>query len=124
MGTTVSKSQKRIKSSDAENIIINASCKLDVINPPIIINFSFLDFMEKWNQDGRPIFMDVAWTTEKSIQDELDRTSKAEVITVVISYLVMFVYVAIALGRIKASVVGCLVSLIITIAQNYKTHYE
>lgn len=67
----------------------------------------FLDFMEKWDQDGRPDFMDVAWTTEKSIQDELDRTSKAEMITVVISYLVMFVYVALALGKIRASIVGC-----------------
>ncbi|XP_011706426.1 PREDICTED: Niemann-Pick C1 protein-like [Wasmannia auropunctata] len=63
--------------------------------------------MEKWDQDGRPDFMDVAWTTEKSIQDELDRTSKAEMITVVISYLVMFVYVALALGKIRASIVGC-----------------
>lgn len=65
--------------------------------------------MEKWNQN-RPVYMDVAWTTEKSIEDELDRTSKAEIITVVISYLVMFVYVAFALGKIKASVVGCFVS--------------
>lgn len=67
----------------------------------------FLNFMEKWNKYDRPEFMDVAWTTEKSIEDELDRTSKAEIITVVISYLVMFVYVAFALGKIKASVVGC-----------------
>lgn len=66
--------------------------------------------MEKWNKYDRPEFMDVAWTTEKSIEDELDRTSKAEIITVVISYLVMFVYVAFALGKIKASVVGCFVS--------------
>jgi len=71
--------------------------------------------MEKWNQVDRPKFMDVAWSTEKSIQDELDRTSKAEMITVVISYLVMFVYVAFALGKIKASVVSCFVSFIVTI---------
>lgn len=74
--------------------------------------FSFLDFMAKWDQDGRPKFMDVAWTTEKSIQDELDRTSKAEVTTMVISYLLMFVYVALALGKIKVSLVGCFVSFI------------
>lgn len=66
--------------------------------------------MEKWNRDSRPKFMDVAWSTEKSIEDELDRSSKAEVITVVISYVVMFVYIAFALGKIKASVVGCFVS--------------
>ncbi|GAB1859492.1 Niemann-Pick C1 protein [Camponotus japonicus] len=67
----------------------------------------FLDFMARWDQNDRPNFMDVAWTTEKSIQDELDRTSKAEVITMVISYLLMFVYVALALGKIKLSLIGC-----------------
>lgn len=66
--------------------------------------------MKKWDEHDRPIFMDVAWTTEKSIEDELDRTSKAEIMTMVISYLVMFVYVAFALGKIKASMVGCFVS--------------
>jgi len=89
--------------------------ELNISNRAITINFSFLDFMEKWNQVDRPKFMDVAWSTEKSIQDELDRTSKAEMITVVISYLVMFVYVAFALGKIKASVVSCFVSFIVTI---------
>jgi len=89
--------------------------ELNISNRAITINFSFLDFMEKWNQDDRPDFMEVAWSTEKSIEDELDRTSKAEMITVVISYLVMFVYVAFALGKIKASVVGCFVSFIVTI---------
>lgn len=78
----------------------------------IYLNFSFLDFMAKWDQNDRPNFMDVAWTTEKSIQDELDRTSKAEVITMVISYLLMFVYVAFALGKIKPSLIGCFVSFI------------
>lgn len=99
--------------------------ELDISNRAIIVNFSFLDFMEKWNQNGRPEFMDVAWTTEKSIEDELDRTSKAEMITVVISYLLMFVYVAFALGQIKASVVGCLVSFYyhnLSISRNYKIH--
>ncbi|XP_011332296.2 NPC intracellular cholesterol transporter 1 homolog 1b [Ooceraea biroi] len=67
----------------------------------------FLDFMAKWNQQGRPEFMDVAWTTEKSIENELDRTSKAEVLTVTISYLLMFVYIAVALGKIRLSPVDC-----------------
>lgn len=66
--------------------------------------------MAKWVVDGRPEFMDVAYTTEKSIQDELDRTSKAEVMTMVISYLLMFVYIFIALGKVRRSFVGCFVS--------------
>jgi len=113
MGTTVCKSQERKENKNqvAPTIIINVR-ELNISNRAITINFSFLDFMEKWNQ---PEFMDVAWSTEKSIEDELDRTSKAEMITVVISYFVMFVYVAFALGKIKASVVGCFVSFIVMI---------
>jgi Niemann-Pick C1 protein len=69
--------------------------------------------MATWNQKDRPEFMNVAWTTEKSIQDELDRTSKAEILTMVISYLLMFAYIAIALGKIRMSLVSCFVSFAI-----------
>ncbi|XP_076221530.1 NPC intracellular cholesterol transporter 1 homolog 1b isoform X2 [Nomia melanderi] len=63
----------------------------------------FIDFMREWDATDRPDFMEVAYTTEKSIQDELERSSKAEVLTAVYSYTLMFVYVAFALGRIKCS---------------------
>ncbi|XP_070161109.1 NPC intracellular cholesterol transporter 1 homolog 1b [Polyergus mexicanus] len=89
--------------------LVRNSLKEKDLEPVIKWEERFLDFMAKWDQDGRPNFMDVAWTTEKSIQDELDRTSKAEVTTMVISYLLMFVYVALALGKIKVSLVGCFV---------------
>ncbi|KAG7199591.1 hypothetical protein KM043_014196 [Ampulex compressa] len=68
----------------------------------------FLDFMKEWNVNGRPEFMDVAYTTERSIQDELDRTSKAEAKTMLISYALMFIYIAVALGKMKPSITGCL----------------
>ncbi|KAL6429081.1 hypothetical protein ACFW04_008102 [Cataglyphis niger] len=87
--------------------LVRNSLKEEDLVPVIKWEQRFLDFMAKWDQDDRPSFMDVAWTTEKSIQDELDRTSKAEVLTMVISYLVMFVYIALALGKIKVSLVGC-----------------
>ena len=67
----------------------------------------FIDFMKEWDAKKRPDFMDVAYTTEKSIQDELERSSRAEVLTVVISYALMFVYVTVALGRVKCSFRGC-----------------
>lgn len=74
--------------------------------------FRFIDFMKEWDANRRPRFMDVAYTTEKSIQDELERSSKAEMSTVIISYAVMFVYVTLALGKIKCSVKGYLVSFL------------
>ncbi|XP_016911679.2 NPC intracellular cholesterol transporter 1 homolog 1b-like [Apis cerana] len=64
----------------------------------------FIDFMKEWDAKERPKFMDVAYTTERSIEDELERSSRAEAITVVISYLIMFLYVSLALSEIKCSV--------------------
>ncbi|XP_032670245.1 NPC intracellular cholesterol transporter 1 homolog 1b-like isoform X2 [Odontomachus brunneus] len=87
--------------------LVKNSIKQEELAPVIKWEQRFLDFMAKWVVDSRPKFMDVAYTTEKSIEDELDRTSKAEVLTMVISYLVMFVYIFIALGKVRSSLVGC-----------------
>lgn len=44
--------------------------------------------------------MEVAFTSERSIEDELDRESHSDVSTIVVSYIIMFAYIAIALGQI------------------------
>ncbi|XP_064102738.1 NPC intracellular cholesterol transporter 1-like [Macrobrachium nipponense] len=43
--------------------------------------------------------MDIAFTCERSIQDEIAKMSEGDVQTIVISYLVMFIYIAVALGQ-------------------------
>lgn len=45
-----------------------------------------------------PDYMDMAFRSERSIQDELERESETEVYTIVISYILMFVYISLALG--------------------------
>nr|CAD7409445.1 unnamed protein product [Timema cristinae] len=62
----------------------------------------FISFMKNWSVSAKPKFMEVAFSSERSIQDEIDRESKAEVATVVISYVVMFVYISLALGRVRS----------------------
>jgi Niemann-Pick C1 protein len=63
---------------------------------------NFIAFMKRWEAESKPDFMEIAFNSERSIEDELDRTSKAEAFTVLISYAVMFVYISIALGRIRS----------------------
>ncbi len=46
--------------------------------------------------------MDFAFSAERSIEDGIDEISQAELPTVVISYAVMFIYIAIALGKIRS----------------------
>ncbi|GFU25408.1 NPC intracellular cholesterol transporter 1 [Nephila pilipes] len=55
----------------------------------------FIKFMKNFSDPD----MDIAFSSERSIQDELDRESKTDESTILISYLVMFAYVSISLGQ-------------------------
>ena len=46
--------------------------------------------------------MSVAYQAERSIEDELERTSASDVVTIAISYCIMFAYIAIALGQARS----------------------
>ena len=39
---------------------------------------------------------------QRSIQDELNRESRSDVVTIALSYLIMFIYVSLALGQYKS----------------------
>lgn len=63
----------------------------------------YLDFMNKWDENKRLDFMEIAYSAERSIEDELDRTSRAEAVTLIISYFLMFLYIVLSLGSFKLS---------------------
>ncbi len=58
---------------------------------------AFLQYMKTYNSK----WFDVKYRAERSIEDEIERESKSDIKTVVISYMIMFLYIAIALGRIR-----------------------
>lgn len=65
----------------------------------------FITFMKEWdeaNSKNSESMLDIAFSAERSVEDEVARVSEAELMTIVISYIVMFVYIAIALGRIRS----------------------
>eukprot|EP00042_Codosiga_hollandica_P056108 m.801614 g.801614 ORF g.801614 m.801614 type:complete len:1472 (+) comp59272_c0_seq61:311-4726(+) len=62
----------------------------------------FLDFMDNLNST-----FDIAYSAERSISDELARSSAADEVTIVISYLLMFLYVSITLGSFPTSAELC-----------------
>uniref|UniRef100_A0A2S2R9A3 Niemann-Pick C1 protein n=1 Tax=Sipha flava TaxID=143950 RepID=A0A2S2R9A3_9HEMI len=61
----------------------------------------FLAFMKNWTETSKPFFMDVAYYSERSVEDELDRESHSDISTIAISYLVMFLYIVFTLGKSK-----------------------
>lgn len=68
----------------------------------LYLKFRFIALLKNWDEYERPDYMDIAYNSERSIQDEIERLSESEVSTIAISYVVMFLYIAVALGRIKS----------------------
>lgn len=58
----------------------------------------FVDFMANYSND----MMDFAYSAERSIEDGIESMSDAEMLTVIISYIIMFIYITIALGKIRS----------------------
>lgn len=58
--------------------------------------------MHKWNAKNKPKYMDIAYSSERSVQDEIERVSQSEMGTIIISYAVMFFYIAITLGHVRS----------------------
>ncbi|KAB7495176.1 Niemann-Pick C1 protein [Armadillidium nasatum] len=67
----------------------------DKLGPALAWEKKYLDFLKEYSNP----FMDIAYYAERSIQDEIERESKSDVSTILISYFVMFAYVAISLGN-------------------------
>ncbi|XP_045596555.1 NPC intracellular cholesterol transporter 1 isoform X1 [Procambarus clarkii] len=56
---------------------------------------AFLTYMKNYTHP----MMDIAFSAERAIQDELKRESEGDVLTILISYCIMFAYIALALGE-------------------------
>lgn len=61
----------------------------------------YVEFMEDWTLHNKSANMDVAFTSERSIEDELQRESESDVSTILVSYMIMFAYIAISLGHVE-----------------------
>ncbi|XP_066912846.1 NPC intracellular cholesterol transporter 1-like [Clytia hemisphaerica] len=63
----------------------------------------FIDYLKKWEQDPElSANLTIAYTSERSIQDEITRASESDVLTIAISYCLMFLYIAVGLGQFRS----------------------
>lgn len=58
-------------------------------------------FVNYWKSEPLAANFTVAFSSQRSVEDELGRESNADIPTVIISYSAMFLYVAISLGSLK-----------------------
>ncbi|XP_075151532.1 Niemann-Pick type C-1a isoform X2 [Haematobia irritans] len=61
----------------------------------------YVNYMLNYTQNRMSKHMDIAFTSERSIEDELNRGSQSDVLTILVSYLIMFAYIAISLGHVQ-----------------------
>ncbi|XP_074041077.1 NPC intracellular cholesterol transporter 1 isoform X2 [Leptinotarsa decemlineata] len=84
------------------SFIVNNHHNKSLLSPALEWEKEFIAFMKNWTSTEKPDFMDVAFTSERSLEDELDRQGQSDIITILISYMIMFAYIAIALGQVNS----------------------
>ncbi|XP_029162853.1 NPC intracellular cholesterol transporter 1 isoform X4 [Nylanderia fulva] len=83
-------------------ILVNNYHNKAKLRPAMEWEESFINFMKNWTATRKPAFMDIAYTSERSIEDELNRESQSDIVTILVSYIIMFGYIAVSLGQIKS----------------------
>lgn len=64
----------------------------------VCVCFRFIRFMKNYTNPN----LTITFSAERSIEDEIDRESNSDISTIVISYVIMFVYISLALGHIRS----------------------
>jgi Niemann-Pick C1 protein len=59
---------------------------------------AFLAYLKNYKGE----YINVAYTAERAITDEIDRESSTDILTIGLSYLFMFIYIALFLGHIRS----------------------
>lgn len=81
--------------------LVNNYHQKDRIEPAKKWESEYVSFMKDWIKYNKSSDVDIAFSSERSIEDELLRESQSDVSTIIVSYLIMFVYIAISLGHVE-----------------------
>ncbi|XP_035025162.2 NPC intracellular cholesterol transporter 1 [Hippoglossus stenolepis] len=77
------------------NNYLNDSVRLD---KALAWEKEFIKFMKNFTNPN----LTIAFSAERSIEDEINRESNSDISTIVISYAIMFIYISLALGHIQS----------------------
>jgi Niemann-Pick C1 protein len=102
--------------------VVNNKYKKEDSRPAKEWEKAYVEFMKNYLENDKPSFMEIAFSSERSIEDELERQSSGEVVTVLVSYLIMFVYISVALGEVN-SISRILASILCLELLNYFFYY-
>lgn len=80
--------------------LVNNKHNKSELMPALEWERSFVELMQSYTSENKSSILDIAFTSERSIEDELNRESKSDISTILVSYLLMFVYIAVSLGHV------------------------
>lgn len=81
--------------------LVNNYHKKERLEAPKKWESLYVDFMKNYVSKNITDSVSIAFSSERSIEDELERESQSDVSTIIVSYLIMFVYIAISLGHVE-----------------------
>ena len=80
--------------------LVNNKDNSSLLEPALEWEKQFVALMHNYTNSNRSRHLDIAFTSERSIEDELNRESKSDISTIIVSYLLMFAYIAVSLGHV------------------------
>lgn len=80
--------------------LVNNHYNKSELVPALAWEEKYVALMKNFTSSNVTSFMDIAFTSERSIEDELNRESKSDISTILVSYLLMFAYIAVSLGHV------------------------
>ena len=60
----------------------------------------FIEYMKDYTKNRENRNLTISFSAERAIQDELNRESATDIYTILVSYLIMFAYITVALGQV------------------------
>ena len=80
--------------------LVNNKDNSSLLGPALEWEQAYVELMLNYTASNRSRHLDIAFTSERSIEDELNRESKSDISTILVSYLLMFAYIAVSLGHV------------------------
>ncbi|GFO29707.1 niemann-pick c1 protein [Plakobranchus ocellatus] len=80
--------------------LVNNNLEKEKNGPAEAWESEFIKYMKNFTENNPNI--SIAFSSERSIQDEIERESEGDVVTILASYLIMFGYITLTLGQYKS----------------------
>ncbi|XP_071957637.1 NPC intracellular cholesterol transporter 1-like [Antedon mediterranea] len=76
-------------------VVLNKKDNDEIYQMSLAWEKAYLEYIQSYHNDN----LTIAYYAERSIEDEIVRSSQSDVITIAVSYIVIFAYIALALGE-------------------------